>query len=114
MIKGKGFTLKHRSELSPKRNAELDAKHAALMAKPRKPTVRWLVWGRPVGSRTWSLASRNEAAIKGMEPGPAIFCTRRRARLHAAWMRKHQRCYWGGVPNSRACQACVVKVILPK
>ena len=100
--------------MSPARNAELDAKSAAFEAKPRKPRTYWLVWGRPVGSRHWSLASRNEAAIKGMEPGPAIFGSRRRARLHAMWMRKHQRCYWGGVPNSRACQACVVKVILPK
>jgi hypothetical protein len=114
MIKGQGYILKHRSELSPARIAELDAKHKALLARPRKPTTRWLVFGRPVGARCWSLTSREFRLGRRTLEMPAVFGERPLALEHAAWVRKTKRCYWGGVPDARACQACVVKVVLPK
>jgi hypothetical protein len=110
MIKIDGIILRHRSELSAKRNAELDAKHAEFMKRPRKKQTAWIVFGRPVGSRVWLPAYRESTAGVIV----AFFHNFKLAKAHAVWMRKHQRAYMGGVKDAAAVEACIRKVVLPK
>lgn len=75
----------------------------------------WIVLERTEGCTCWTIAFKNPEVIQGHKA--VVPCNFHKRELAEAWVREvhsKRRGWWGGKPNQRPMQSCIVEVELPE